>query len=106
MSMVIGVQRQTDMNPIIIEFAGINDHLHSRGFLSRLREPTTAEAAIWPEIKHILKSMGEVVDNPERRFLQQDDTESYVRAVSGVSTSPRWTKVRVCDSGFALGRKV
>ena len=43
-SMAIGVQRQTDMNPITIVFAGINDHLHSRGSLSRLREPTTAEA--------------------------------------------------------------
>ena len=50
------------MNPITIVFAGINDHLHSRGFLSRLREPTTAEAAVWPAIKDILESMGEVVD--------------------------------------------
>ena len=41
-SMAIGVQRQTEINPITIVFAGINDHLHSRGFLSRLREPTTA----------------------------------------------------------------
>ena len=61
-SMAIGVQRQTDMNPITIVFAGINDHLHSRGFLSRLRDPTTAENAVWPAIKDILESMGEVVD--------------------------------------------
>ena len=50
------------MYPITIVFAGINDHLHSRGFLSRLREPTTAEAAVWSAIKDILESMGEVVD--------------------------------------------
>ena len=31
-SLAIGVQRQTEMNPITIVFAGINDHLHSRGF--------------------------------------------------------------------------
>ena len=43
-------------------FAGINDHLHSRGFLSRLRDPSTAENAVWPAIKDILESMGEVVD--------------------------------------------
>ena len=61
-SLAIGVQRQTDMNPITIVFAGINDHLHSRGFLSRLRDPTTAENAAWPAIKEILESMGEVVD--------------------------------------------
>ena len=61
-SLAIGVQRQTDMNPITIVFDGINDHLHSRGFLSRLRDPTTAENAVWPAIKDILESMGEVVD--------------------------------------------
>ena len=53
-SMAIGVQRQTEMHPITIVFAGINDHLHSRVFLSRLREPTTAESAVWPAIKDIL----------------------------------------------------
>ena len=61
-SLAIGVQKQTDMNPITIVFAGNNDHLHSRGFLSRLRDPTTAENAVWPAIKDILESMGEVVD--------------------------------------------
>ena len=61
-SMAIGVQRQTEMHPITIVFAGINYHPHSRGFLSRLREPTTAKGAVWPAIKDILESMGEVVD--------------------------------------------
>ena len=53
---------QAEMNPITIVFAGINDHLQSRGFLSRIREPTTADDAVWPAIKHILESMGEVMD--------------------------------------------
>ena len=61
-SLAIGVQRQTDMNPVTIVFAGINDHLHSRGFLSRLRDPVMAETSVWPAIKDILESMGEVVD--------------------------------------------
>ena len=61
-SLAIGVQRQTDMSPITIVFTGINDHLHSRGFLSRVRDPTTAENDVWPAIKDILESMGEVVD--------------------------------------------
>ena len=61
-SMAIGVQRQTEMKPITIVFAGMNDHLHSGGFLSRLREPTTAKDALWQAIKDILESMGEVVD--------------------------------------------
>ena len=39
-------------------FAGINDHLHSRNLLSRLREPTTAEDAVWPAIKDLLESIG------------------------------------------------
>ena len=61
-SLAIGVQRQTEINPITIIFAGMNDHLYSRRFLSRLREPTTAEDAVRPAIKDILESMGEVVD--------------------------------------------
>ena len=61
-SLAVGVQRQTDMNPVPIVFAGIKDHLHSRGFLSRLRDPTTAENAVWPAMKDILESMVEVVD--------------------------------------------
>ena len=61
-SMAIGVQRQTELNPIIIIYACMTDHLHSKGFLSSLREPTTAEGPVWPAVKDILKSMGETVD--------------------------------------------
>ena len=80
-SMTIGVQRQTEMNPITIVFAGINDHLHSRGFLSRLREPTTAKAAVWPAIKDILESMGEVEDTLKEGAF----TKITPRAVSALS---------------------
>ena len=61
-SLEIVIQQKTEMNPITIVFAGVNDHLHSRGFLSRLRETTTAEDAVWPAIKDILESMGEIID--------------------------------------------
>ena len=80
-SMAIGVQRQTDMNPITILFAGINDHLHSRGFLSRLREPTAAKAAVWPAIKDILESIGEVVDT----LKEGSFTKKTPRAVFALS---------------------
>ena len=61
-SLATGVQRQTNLNPITIVFAGLNDNLHSRGFLNRLRDPTTAENDVWPAIEDILESMVEVVD--------------------------------------------
>ena len=80
-SMAIGVQRQTEMNPITILFAGINDHLHSRGFLSRLREPTTVQHAVWPVIKDILESMGEVVDT----LKEGSFTKLTLRAVFALS---------------------
>ena len=102
-SMAIGVQRQTEMNPITIVFAGINDDLHCRGFLSRLSEPTTAENAVWPTIKDIVESMGGC---DEGGVLHQDDTESSVCSVSGVCTSPGWTEIRVCDRGLAFGREI
>ena len=47
---------------ITIVFADISYHLHSRSFLSRLREPTTTEHTIWPATKDILESMGGVVN--------------------------------------------
>ena len=43
-------------------FAGIDDHLHSTGLLSRLKELETAEDAVWRAIKDTLESMGEIID--------------------------------------------
>ena len=105
-SLAIGVQRQTDMNPITIVFAGINDHLHSRCFLSRLRDPTTAENAVWPAIKDILESMGEVVDaTKEGSFTKM--TPRVVFALSpGVCTSTGWTEIRACNCDLAFGEKM
>ena len=80
-SMAIGVQRQTDMNPITIVFAGMNDHLHRRGFLSRLRDTTTADNAVWPAIKDILESMGEVLDTLKESSI----TKVTPRAVFALS---------------------
>ena len=59
----------------------MKDHLHSRGLLSRLREPTTAEGAVWPAIKDILKSMGEVVGTLKEGAL----TKITPRAVFALS---------------------
>ena len=72
--MAIGIQRQIEMNPITIVFDGINDHLHSRIFLSRFREPTSAQGAVWPATEDILESIG---------------------AKSGICTSPGWIDIRV-----------
>ena len=111
-SMAIGVQRQTEMNPITIVFAGMNDHQHSRGFLSRLREPTTAEDAVWPAIKDILESMGEVVDTLKegaftkitpraclrdthsRNLAEKAEAKSaeFVNRVSQVTLEAFWTR--------------
>ena len=86
-SMAIGVQRQTEMNPITIVFAGINDHLHSRALLSRLREPTTAENAVWTAIRDILESMSEVVDT----LKEGSFTKMTPRAVFALS--PRYARL-------------
>ena len=70
-SMAIGVQRQTAMNPITIVFAGNNHRWHSRGLLGRLREPATAEATGWPAIKDVLQSMGDIMDLLKEGGLQK-----------------------------------
>ena len=78
---------------------------NSRGFLSRLREPTAAEDAVWLAIKDSLESMGEVVDTLKEGAFAKINTESRVCTVSGICTAPGWTKFCVCDGGFALGRE-
>ena len=105
-SMAIGVQRQTEMNPITIVFAGINDHLHSRGFLSRLREPSTAESAVWPAIKDILESMGEVVDTLKEGSFTKMTPRAVFALSPGFARLSDVLKVRVCDCGFALEREI
>ena len=102
-SMAIIVQRQTEMNPITIVFAGINDHLDNRGFLSRLREPTTTEATVWPAIKDILESMDEVVDTlKEGSFTKMTPRDvfalspGFARLLDGLNF----------DCGFALRREI
>ena len=45
----------------MIAFACINDHLHSKRFLIRLREPTTTDDVLCPAIKDILESTGEII---------------------------------------------
>ena len=104
-SMAIGVQRQTDMNPITIVFAGINDHLHSRGYVSRLRDPTTAEDAVWPAKKDILESMGEVVDATKEGSFNKV-TPRIVFELSPGYVSPGWTKIRECDRDLTFGREL
>ena len=52
-------------------FAGFNDHLHSRGLLSRLRKPAKAEAAVWPAIKDILGCMVEIMDGLKEGGFQK-----------------------------------
>ena len=89
MPMAVGVQRQTGMNPITIVFAGINYHLHNICFLSRLRDPTTAKDAVWPAIKDILESMGEVVD------ALKEGVFTKIKPRVMFALSPGWTEVRV-----------
>ena len=60
--MAIGVQRQVEKNSITVVFWGIKDHLHSRGLLSRHRNPATAEAAVWSATKNTMESIREIVD--------------------------------------------
>ena len=87
-SMAFGIQRQREINPITIVFAGMNDHLHIRGFLSRLREPTTAEDAKWPAIKFIFESRSEIMDTLKGDALPKKNTESCVCTIFGICTSP------------------
>ena len=87
-SMAIGIQRQTEINPITIVFAGINDHPYTRGFLSRFRETTTAEDAIWPAIKDIHESMSKIMDTLKEDALPKITPKSVLAVSPGYAHLP------------------
>ena len=87
-------------------FAGINDQLNSRGLLSRLREPTTAEDAALPIIKVILVSMGEIMDVLKEGGFQLITPKHIFCVVSGISTPSEWTKVCVYNDSATLKREM
>ena len=104
-SMAIGIQRQTEMHLITIVFAGINDHLHSKGFLSRLREPTTVESAVWPAIKDILESMGEVVDTLKEGVFTKITPRAVFALSPGYARLPDGLKFVYANVALLSGRK-
>ena len=99
-STTIETQRQTEMNQITIVFAGKNDHLHSRGFLSRFREPTTAEDAVWPAIKNILDSMGEIIDTLKEGAFPK------ITPKAGFALSPGYAHLPDGLKFVAFGKKI
>ena len=84
-SMAIGVQRKTEKNPITIVFAGIHDHLHSRGFLSKPREPRMAEDAVRPVI---LESMREMMDVLKERAFPKITQKAVFALSPGYANIP------------------
>ena len=99
-STTIEIQRQTEINQITIVFAGINDHLHSRGFLSRFREPATAKDAVWPAIKDLLDSMGEIIDTLKESAFPK------ITPKAGFALSPVYAHLPDGLKFVALGKKI
>ena len=99
-STTIETQRQTEMNQITLVFAGINDHLHCRGFLSRFREPTTAEDAVWPAIKDILDSMGDIIDTLKESAFPK------ISPKAGFALSPGYAHLPDGPKFVALGKNI
>ena len=94
------------MNPITIVFAGINDHLLSRNFLSKLREPTTADDAVWPAIEYILESMGETMDVLKEGAFPKITPKAVFALSSGYAHLPDGLKFVKLNGGTALRRDV
>ena len=56
-SLAIGVQRQTDMNPITIVFAGIKDHLHSRGLKDHALQMLVLDEVLGLELSNFSRQL-------------------------------------------------
>ena len=103
LSLVIGVQRQTEMNTIIIVLAGTKNCLCSRGLLNKLREPTTAEAAIWPAIKQLFEPTGDITDVLKDGSFQTKIPRASLCYLQDMHISQ--TEVCVCECFASLSVK-
>ena len=69
--MMIRVRRVVSMEPQVIVVAGSNDHLQSRGLLSRLTEGSIPSNEVIGEVRIVLLSaMAEVDTSVKQRFTQ------------------------------------
>ena len=78
-SMAIGVQRQTEMNPITIVIAGINDHLH--------RAYNGGRCSMASHQRHS-RIKGRNNGYTKRRIIHLNDTKSGICVVYGICNLP------------------
>ena len=76
------------------------------GFLRRLREPTTAEEAVWPAIKGVLESMGEIIDVLKERAFTKITPKAVFALSPGYAHPPDGLKFVYARVGTALRREV
>ena len=68
--MMISVRKVVSMEPQVIVFAGSNDHLQSRGLLSRLTDGLIpSNEVIGEAIMTLLSAMADVDSSVQRRFF-------------------------------------
>ena len=86
LSMVIGFQRQTEMNPILIvsNLTEIFYRLHSIKLISRLRGPSTIQAAVWPVVKKILESLCQMLDKLKDGNFPRKNRGQYLCHLQGM----------------------
>ena len=91
--MMISVRRVVSMEPQVIVVAGSNDHLQSRGLLTRLTDGSIPiNEVIWEAIMTLLSAMAEVETAAKQRF-----TQNVVKVVTRVRCIARTPSVCVHD---------
>ena len=87
--MTISVQRTVSMDPQVIVIAGSNDHLQSRGLLSRLTDGSIPSNEVMVEaIMTLFSGMTEVETSVQRHFIKKVVKIFFVLS-SGYATLPK-----------------
>ena len=86
-------------------FAGVKEYLHSRGLMSKLREPTTAKATVQPGIKDFLESMGEIMDVSKESGFQKVTRRQY-SYYTGICTPRKGIDVCIENDSAPLRREI
>ena len=68
LTLVVAIKSEMPCEPELLLFAGMNDHLHSTGFLEQLKGDEPAPKRIWEAIQTLFAAMNEVQENVTSQF--------------------------------------
>ena len=83
LTLVVAIKSEMPCEPELLLFAGMNDHLHAKGFLEQFKGDEPAPKRVWEAIQTLFAAMNEVQENdlvPRREWCSRrpPGTQAYL----------------------------